>query len=269
MKISLITPTFNSEKYISMTVNSVVGQNYSNFEHIIVDNLSSDKTLKKIETLYRERNILEKLKVVSEKDNGIAEAFNKGIKLADGDLIGILNSDDYYYDDSVFEKVVKVFSTPGILYCHGNILFKDKLYGSNVRRPLLCRIEKGMPFNHPTMFFKKEIFENFGVYNPKYKYAMDYEFISRLYISIPGFYEKGIYIKDKPLVVMKAGGVSWENELNALKEIRKTLKSYNRWNLTAKRFFYFRKFRIKLKSYLTKIGVQFLVKAWRRAKWKN
>ncbi|MBU0581250.1 MAG: glycosyltransferase, partial [Candidatus Margulisbacteria bacterium] len=93
MKISVITPTYNSGKTIEQNVKSLLEQNYKNFEQIIIDNLSNDGTLIKIEQLYKNAGRIDKLRVLSEKDNGIAEAFNKGIKTANGEIIGILNSD--------------------------------------------------------------------------------------------------------------------------------------------------------------------------------
>ena len=95
MKISIITPTFNSETTILNNVNSILNQTHLEFEHIIIDNESSDDTLKLINEAYNNRNLKEKLRIIREKDKGIAEAFNKGIEASRGEIIGILNSDDY------------------------------------------------------------------------------------------------------------------------------------------------------------------------------
>ena len=98
MLISIITPTFNSANAIQETVKSVISQTYGNFEHIIVDNESKDNTLDLIKNIYINAGIYEKLKIVSEKDDGISDAFNKGIANSSGEIIGILNSDDIFYD---------------------------------------------------------------------------------------------------------------------------------------------------------------------------
>jgi len=159
MKISIITPTFNSEKVIWQNVESVLSQKYHEFEHIIIDNLSSDKTLNIITEVYNKAGMKDKLKTVREEDKGISDAFNKGIDHSSGEIITILNSDDFYTDEFVFEKVIKVLSEKDILFTHGNIFFNDPVYGSNIRKPLMCPVTQAMPFNHPTMFFRKEIYK--------------------------------------------------------------------------------------------------------------
>ena len=110
MKISIITPTFNSEKTIEKNVESILKQSFKEFEHIIIDNLSHDNTLDIIKKLYKDSPL--NLRIISEKDNGISEAFNKGINIASGDILTILNSDDYYYSENVFEHVVNTFTKP-------------------------------------------------------------------------------------------------------------------------------------------------------------
>src|SRR5512146_2854433 len=99
MKISVITPTYNSEKTIPTNIKSILKQTYKNFEHIIVDNKSTDRTVSVINDLYGVEK--GKLIFISEKDEGIADAFNKGILLAKGNIITILNSDDSYYDENI------------------------------------------------------------------------------------------------------------------------------------------------------------------------
>jgi glycosyltransferase involved in cell wall biosynthesis len=102
MKISVITPTFNSEKTIARNAQSIVSQTHKDFEHIIIDNLSSDNTVGILKRLYEENKITGKLKIISERDSGISDAFNKGINAASGNAIAILNSDDAYYSSQVF-----------------------------------------------------------------------------------------------------------------------------------------------------------------------
>ena len=193
MKISIITPSYNSEKTIGRNVNSVISQTYKNYEHIIVDNLSKDSTLRTINEIYQKNNLLDLLTVISEQDNGISDAFNKGIKVAKGEIIAILNSDDYYFDSNLFEKVIDVFKGSEVLFIHGDIKFIDDVYGSNIRKPLLCDIKEAMPYNHPTMFFRKNVYEQYGDFDITYKYAMDYELVCRLEKMIPDFRERGRY----------------------------------------------------------------------------
>jgi len=269
MNLSVITPTWNSASTIEDCVMSIINQNITNFEHIIVDNLSSDNTLDLIKKIYRQEGLINNLRIVCGRDKGIAEAFNKGIEASSGEIIGILNSDDYYYDETVLEKIAEAFCEKNVLYSHGDIYFYDPIYGSNVRKPLLCPITKAMPYNHPTMFFRKEVYQEFGVFDTGYKFAMDFEFICRLTKQVDDFYNKGIYLKGEPLVTMAAGGASWENELDSIEETRKALKKYNYWNFDARKNYILRKLRTKIKSKLSKLGMEKIVVGWRRWKWKD
>lgn len=269
MKISVITPIFNSEKTIKENILSVVNQSYKNYEQIIIDNLSSDKSIDIIKNIYDEFKTNDKLKIISEKDNGIAEAFNKGIKASKGDLITILNSDDYFLTNELFSEVIKIFSDENILFAHGNILFIDEKYGTNIRRPLLCPITKAFPYNHPGMFVRKKIYDDYGLFNESFKYAMDYEFFCRLYKNISNFSKKGFYIQGEPIAVMRAGGISWQKELDSIYEVKLALQKNHFWNFDAKRNFIFRSIRIKIKIFLTKIKLNKVIHLWRNWKWRK
>ncbi len=269
MIISIITPTYNSGKTIEQNAQSVLNQNHKNFEQIVIDNLSDDDTLKKIEQLYKNAGNIDKLRIINEKDNGIAEAFNKGIKTAGGEIVGILNGDDQYYDEYVLEKVINCFKDENVLFVHGKIYFDDPLYGTNIRKPLLCPVTKAMPYNHPTMFFRKEVYTQYGFFDTGYKFAMDFEFICRLFKSIIDFKKRGIYLEGKPLVTMIAGGASWKNELEAIEETKKALEKYDYWNFDAKKNYFLRKLRTKIKSWLSVIKMEKAVIHWRKRKWEN
>jgi len=269
MKISIVTPTFNSETTILNNINSILNQTYSNFEHILIDNESSDNTLNLAKKEYSIKNSTEKLRIIREKDKGIAEAFNKGIEASSGEIIGILNSDDEYFNDNVLERVINAFDDEKILFVHGDVLFNDPMYGSNIRKPILCPVTYALPFNHPTMFFRKEVYQEFGVFDTDYNFAMDFEFICRLIKQVDDFYNKGIYLKGEPLVTMAAGGASWENELDSIDETKRALKKYNYWNFDARKNYILRKLRTKLKISLSKIGLNGIVKKWRKRKWEN
>jgi glycosyltransferase involved in cell wall biosynthesis len=268
MKISVITPTFNSAKTIESNISSVISQTYDNFEQIIVDNLSTDSTLSIAKEIYSKNNCSEKLIIISEKDEGIADAFNKGIKRATGDLIAILNSDDSYFYFNLFKDVVKIFSEKDVLFVHGDILFKDRKFGTNVRRPLMCDLIVAMPFNHPTMFFRKEVYDNIGLFDKSFRYSMDFEFVCRLSKQYD-LKKIGFYFDVNPMVIMKAGGASWKNEINSIKETKLALKKHGLWNIKALYFYLSRIFRTKLKFILDKLGFLFLVRFWRKLKWKN
>ena len=267
MKITVITPTYNSQEHIEKNVKSILEQTYENFEHIIIDNLSDDGTLNIIIQLYEQAGKAEKLKIISEKDSGISEAFNKGIKTASGDIICILNSDDYYFNDKTFERVLNAFKHNEILYVHGNIYFYDPVYGSNIRKPLLCPITRAMPFNHPTMFFRKEVYQEYGLYDTEYNFAMDFEFICRLTRLVDDFYSKGYYEDGEPLVKMLAGGNSWKYEMATIDETKKALHQHGFWNFSAIKNFALRKLRAGTKNFLYAAGMEKAVKFWRKRKW--
>jgi len=269
MNLSVITPTWNSALTIEDCVISIINQNITNFEHIIVDNLSSDNTLDLIKSIYHREGLSKNLRIICERDKGISDAFNKGIEASSGEIIGILNSDDKYFNDNVLERVINAFDDEDILFAHGNILFNDPMYGSNTRKPLLYPITYALPFNHPTLFVRKELYQDFGVFDTGYKFAMDFEFICRLIKQVDDFYNKGIYLKGEPLVTMAAGGASWENELDSIEETRKALKKYNYWNFDARKNYTLRKLRTKIKIFLSNIGLNGIVKKWRKRKWEN
>lgn len=262
MKISVITPTFNSEKTIAKNIESVLKQSYKDFEHIIIDNLSSDKTLTIVKEYYK--NSPSNLSIISEKDSGISEAFNKGIEHSSGDIITILNSDDYYYSDNIFAQVAEALNKSQYLITHGDVLFIDPKYGSYVRKPYNLNTFKTMPLNHPTMFIKKEVYSSVGLYDMSYCYSMDFEFYCRLYKNYSNLSEKLFYFDNNPVVVMSAGGESWNNEIQSILEVKKALKKHRLINIKLSIQLKFRLFRTYLKSIFDQIGLTYLVKLWRK-----
>lgn len=266
MLISIITPTFNSGSSIEKTVNSVITQSFGDFEHIIIDNLSKDNTLELIRNTYKNAGLEEKLKIISEKDCGISDAFNKGIANASGEIIGILNSDDIFYDKTILSKINSALSEPGKLIAHGNIYFEDHIYGSNVRFPLKDRV-LGVGFNHPGMFVNKEVYKKTGLYNTNMHFAMDIDFFFRLQKEYQDIKKYSSYI-NYPLVTMKAGGASWKNEGKALKEVKGSLIRNNLWNLDSKLYYWTRIGRTRIKTLLTFLGLRRIVSTWRNFKWR-
>ena len=267
MLISIITPTFNSASSIQGTVKSVISQNYGNFEHIIVDNKSNDNTLDLIKKLYKNAGFEEKLKIITEKDNGIADAFNKGIKNSTGEIIGILNSDDILFDESIFYLIKTALSRSGKLIAHGNIFMEDHILGSNFRFPLRDRI-LGMGFNHPGMFINREVYKRTGLYNTEMHYAMDVDFFIRLQKEYRDIEEVSAYI-NHPLVTMKGGGASWKNEVKALKEVKHSLIRNKMWGFDSRVYYWGRMARTRIKSLLAIIGLNKIVTVWRNIKWRT
>ena len=154
-------------------------------------------------------------------------------------------------------------------YLYMVIFIEDPLYGSNIRNPLLCPITSAMPYNHPTIFFRREVYQEFGVFDSSYKFAMDFEFICRLIKQVDDFYNKGIYLKGEPLVTMAGGGASWKNELDSIEETRKALKKYGYWNFNARKNYILRVLRTKLKILLSNNGLNRIIVHWRKRKWEN
>lgn len=176
MKISVITVCYNSEKVIERTVQSVVSQTCNDFEYIIIDGASTDKTL---EIISRYGNKISK--VISEKDGGIYEAMNKGIANATGDYIVFLNADDVFLHENVLKLAAEKMNDGKALY-YGDLVFIEKNTGkinnrrqNNVNYIYLCG---GMLF-HPTIFASKKLFEKVGNFNTNYRIVADYDWILR------------------------------------------------------------------------------------------
>ncbi len=263
MKISVITPTFNSEKTITKNVESILKQSYKDFEHIIIDNLSIDNTIEIVKKLYKDSPL--NLRIISEKDSGISEAFNKGINIASGDILTMLNSDDYYYSDHIFEQAESKLKISEYLIFHGDVLFIDPKYGSYLRKPYNLDTFKTMPLNHPTMFIKKEVYAKVGIFDTSYLYSMDFEFYCRLYNGFPDLSNRLFYFDKNPLVVMSAGGESWTNEIKSILEVKRAGKKNGLISFSLDIQLQLRLFRTYLKSILDKVGFTFLIRFWRKS----
>jgi glycosyltransferase involved in cell wall biosynthesis len=227
MKISIITVCYNSSLTIYDTINSVNGQTFSNIEHIFIDGGSKDKTVDIINNCSKREKI-----IVSEKDKGLYDAMNKGIALATGDLIGILNSDDVYSNKNVITNIfnqinnLKVDSIYGdLIYTKFNDLNEITRYWKAGRFKKKKFLFGWMP-PHPTFFVKKEIYLKFGSFNLTLNSASDYEIMLRF------LYKESIstsYINEV-LVKMRSGGKSNQNfrsRLNGNREDRLAWKLNN------------------------------------------
>lgn len=181
MKISIITVCYNSSETIEETIKSVQAQTYENIEYIIVDGNSKDKTL---ELVQRYPAVVTKW--VSEPDKGLYDAMNKGIAMATGDYIGILNSDDTFFEPETIQKVVDFLVENKVEACTGDIVQHKngriiRRYSSKKWSPAKLKI--GFMPPHPSIFFKKELFGSFGAYVLGYKIASDYELIIRYFLK--------------------------------------------------------------------------------------
>jgi len=182
MKISIITVCYNSSKTIEKTFKSIKSQSYENIEYIVIDGGSSDNTLKIIGDY---KKIISKH--LSEPDMGLYDAMNKGIALATGDLVGILNSDDIFNDIKVIENVVKFHKNNNIEASVGNIIqFNEfgkivRKYSAKNWKPEKLKI--GFMPAHPSIFFKRGLFEKYGKYHLDFVSGADYELIVRFFLK--------------------------------------------------------------------------------------
>jgi glycosyltransferase involved in cell wall biosynthesis len=206
LKISIITITYNSAKTVEDTIKSVVGQDYRDIEYIIVDGKSKDNTLE-IVNRYSDRIG----NMVSERDKGLYDALNKGIKMATGDVIGMLHSDDLYADDKVISKVMALFNSDRqIEGVYADLVFVDRNITSKVLRTWKAgeyeegSFIKGWMPPHPTFFVKNEVYQKYGGFNTELKLSADYELMLRL------IHKNKIKIAYLPetIVKMRMGGVS-------------------------------------------------------------
>ena len=218
MKVTLITVTLNSEKYLEESILSVINQDYKDIEHIIIDGESTDGTLA----------IIEKYKDhiahwVSEKDYSMYDAINKGMAMATGDIIGTLNSDDMLASNDVISKIAGCFNADNI-----NVVYGDLLYVNQDDTSKVLRKWKGGEFNsdkfrygwmpaHPTFYFRRSLLQTCGYYETHFFTAADYEFMTRyLY-----FYKVGAAYLPKLIVKMRNGGMSNGNIFRRLRANRR------------------------------------------------
>ena len=240
--VSIITVSYNSVLTIERTIKSIISQTYSNIEYIIIDGGSTDGTI----------DIINKYKqniayCISEKDDGIYDAMNKGLKIASGDIIGILNSDDLYHDKSIINIVVEEYlKSDKMTVLHGDI---DYIYKTGMIRHMrpdlnVSNIIKSMIFKHPTMFVPRGVYNSIGYFNLEYRLSADYDFLIRLVNRNVNFN----YI-NKTITDMYDGGASIESEYNGI------IESYNAaiangFNKNRVRFYYAIRF---LKNQMTQI----------------
>lgn len=174
--VSIITVCFNSEKTIERTIKSVLEQTYENLEYIIVDGKSMDKTLEIVE---KYRPLFQgKMKVISEPDRGIYDAMNKGIRNASGELIGIINSDDYYEADAV-ETIVSGMVDSDYQILYGKLRVVRENAETNIIMPRHENLSEEM-IAHPTCFVTKKVYDDFGTFDTKYRSCADHDFMLRM-----------------------------------------------------------------------------------------
>lgn len=208
MKLSIITATYNSERTLRDTMESILSQTFQDFEYIIVDGASKDATLDIIHEY--EPRFQGNMRYVSEPDKGIYDAMNKGFSMATGDVIGILNSDDFFTSDDVLQAVVDGFAGEYVDAVYADIHYVNtddltkcvRYYSSSVFRPWMMRF--GMIPAHPSFYCRKAVYDQYGSFDTTYRIAADFEILLRL-IFIHRIRTR--YVK-KDFVTMRLGGAS-------------------------------------------------------------
>ncbi len=237
--ISIITVVFNGEKHLEETIKSVINQTYNNIEYIIIDGASTDKTLDIIKKY--EQNILY---WSSERDNGIYDAMNKGIAVAKGEYIGLINSDDYYEPDAI-EIIVKQINKNGNtdvffgnMYMINQYLSEKKIQTYKKGKSL----EKRFSIWHPTVFIKKQTYDKYGNFNLSYRIAADYELLLR-------FYKEGCRFQyiNKAISNFREGGISYYNKNLAKEQFQLQLKHTSYINA------HFNRIKYKITEFLQKV----------------
>ena len=213
--VTIITVVFNGEKYLEQTIQSVISQDYSNIEYLVIDGGSTDRTLEIIQQYEDKIDYW-----IAEADDSLYDAMNKGLQLSTGEIIGIINSDDAYVDQAV-SKVVEKFRQYQHTEYQNKLVFCGSMFGIDDDSNIKCTIHKPekvfnstvhktMPVNHPATFVCSLVYANVGLFNTDYKIAADYDLIYRIYAEKAAKF----ILMDEEIASMRASGVS--NQLSSL-----------------------------------------------------
>lgn len=230
MQISIVTACFNNEATIIDTLRSAAEQTHSDIEHLIIDGASQDNTLTLVQ-----RHGAHVSNVVSESDNGIYDALNKGIARASGEVVGFLHADDVYADPKVLAHVAQAFLDPEVCAVFGDLQYVKKEDTSAVVRhwqssPFSARrLAWGWMPPHPTLYVRREWYERIGGFDTRYRIAADYFSVLQLF-SQPGF--KAVYLPEV-MVKMRLGGASNRSIANIIRKSREDLDALRRSNVGA------------------------------------
>jgi glycosyltransferase involved in cell wall biosynthesis len=257
--VSIITPTLNSERFISDNIKSILSQTYPNIEHIIIDGGSTDNTLSIV------KSSDPKAIVISEPDKGISDAFNKGLKIAKGDIIAVLNSDDYYAHNKVIQRIVEIFVSKDdikVIYAKVRCIQHETgktlaIYGEPFS---IERMKKEIITPHPAIFAGREVYESVGPFSLEYKVCMDHEY----FLRATQRYEP--YFIDEILTIMRWGGLSTRNMYLGHREAYKILRSNGINIVSALVNLVYRYIMTSFSLALQKVGLDRLVLFYRKLK---
>ncbi len=254
--ISIVTLTYNNYDELIKTLYSIPDSPL--IESVVVNGGNCEKTKKYLETYSG--------KSVSEKDDGISDAFNKGVRLSSGSYIMFLNSGDVLLSKNYIEKAIRNFeSDPHLSFVHSNIIFSDQSGTELFIKPQMKSLGRGMPYNHPTMIIKKEVFDKIGEFKKELKYAMDLDLIVRM--------EKqnlrGFYVNDEAVVKMDGSGISVNQEIDSIRECYKILKDENYLTLSNFIGFYIRYTLYVFRKIIQILGGKKALKKLKQIKYNN
>jgi glycosyltransferase involved in cell wall biosynthesis len=248
MKISIITVCYNSAETIGDTIASVASQHYMHKEHIIVDGASRDST---VDIIQHAPSVT---RYISEPDQGIYDAMNKGIQLATGDIVGLLNADDFYADNKVLDQVAEAFNDPSVQACYADLIYVDKNDTSRI-----LRFWKSRPFRaglfkhgwmpaHPTFFVRRKVYDQLGKFNLDFPRQADFELTMRFLEihQIKSIYIPNIWVK------MRIGGASNNSIRGVLKGNLEAYRACKLHQLAIGPFFIVRKILSRIPQFFSK-----------------
>ncbi|MHC1704361.1 MAG: glycosyltransferase family 2 protein [Tenuifilaceae bacterium] len=249
MKISIITVCYNCELTIKSTIESVINQTYKNIEYIIVDGASKDKTVEIVKSFNHGISCF-----ISEPDKGMYNALNKGIKLATGDVVGIIHADDFLNNDKIIEIVASEFTNNDIDALYGDVQFVNpenlskivRYYSSKWFKP--SRFKYGFMPAHPSFYVKREFYTNLGDYKEDYMIGSDFDLLIRF------IYKNNIRCKYIPIpfVTMRTGGVSNKTIKNRLIANNEILRACKENGIKTNMFNIYSKYFIKIFEFINK-----------------
>jgi len=247
MLISIITVTLNSQKNVKTCLNSISSQTYKNIEHIIIDGASSDNTLNLIN-----QHIWNPSKIISEPDNGIYDALNKGFAMASGDIVGILHSDDKFAYSNTIEKIVKAFEDKSTDFVYGDMRMVNA-FGETIRLYKVGKLRSGKikykQIPHPSLFISREKLTKINpFFDDSYEISAD---LKQQLILSNKLSAKGFYLSEV-IALQKIGGKSTRNFLAYLKGWRESARAWNEVMGRGGIFFVISKVLLKIKGYIFK-----------------
>lgn len=224
-KLTLLTACYNSAATVADTMASVNAQTFDDIEHIIIDGASSDDTIAVVEKTGQRVS-----KIISEPDKGIYDAYNKGLTHANGEIIGFINSDDFYCSDTVIDQVMEAFEDPAIDACHADLVYVHPEHTGQVQRHWKSRpitkkaLSSGFIPAHPTVFVRREVYDRVGNFDLNYRLAADYEFLLRTFYTheVSSLYVPQIWVR------MRSGGHTGGTAGSILAQNREILAAQQR-----------------------------------------